>query len=72
MKIYIALYFLCKVILKIVDCGFQISDLLYRFALPFFIKLIEFLESAIRNLIFFYHDDFSNNSSRRQGYKDGR
>ena len=28
--------------------GFRIADLLYRFALSFFIKLVEFIKSEIR------------------------
>ena len=33
------------------DCGFWIADLLYRFALSFFIKLTEYLKSKIPNLL---------------------
>ena len=40
---------LCLQNKNISDCGLWISDLLYRFALSFFIKSIEFLKSAICN-----------------------
>jgi hypothetical protein len=34
----------------ILDMGFWIADLLYRFALSFFIKWTEYLKSEIQNL----------------------
>jgi hypothetical protein len=34
----------------ILDLGFWIADLLYRFALSFFIKWTEYLKSKIQNL----------------------
>jgi hypothetical protein len=34
----------------ILDLGFWIADLLYRFALSFFIKWTEYLKSEIQNL----------------------
>jgi len=34
----------------ILDLGFWIADLLYRFALSFFIKWTEYIKSEIQNL----------------------